>query len=152
MFFWSSHLGIRGSQTKIGWNHQNTARVGPLGSKLETKSYIRDDLPRDGSVTLYPSEGCFSYLRGPFRTKDPRYENCSHFCDLFRFGGIEQFRFLGVDKCRNISLKYVPIYRKLHRIRIRHSKYKSIIQNTPTTPKYFQTVQNIQNIIKQIFI
>ena len=33
-------------------------------------------------------------------------------------------------------LKYVPIYRKIHRIRIRYSKCQFIVQNTPRMPKY----------------
>ena len=32
----------------------------------------RHTLPRDASATLYPSEGCFSDVKGPFRTKDPK--------------------------------------------------------------------------------
>ena len=38
----------------------------------------------------YPSEGCFSDVRGPFRTKNPKNihkniscEDCSHFWDIF---------------------------------------------------------------------
>ena len=68
-----------------------------------------------------------------FRTKNPRYVNCSHFW--------ENFRFLGVEKCRKISLKYVPLYRKIHRIRIRYSKYQFIVQHTPNTPKYVRTLR-----------
>ena len=46
--------------------------------------YRRYPLPRDASATSYPSEGCFSDVRGPFRTphqkknqKHSSYE-CSH--------------------------------------------------------------------------
>ena len=53
-------------------------------------------------------------------------ENCSHFWNIFEI------------KCSNISLKYVPIYSKIHRIRIRYSKYQFTIQNSPTMPKYIR--------------
>ena len=44
-------------------------------------------LGQEGRAT---SEGCFCDLRGPFRTKNPRYENCSHFWEqkyIVFFGG-----------------------------------------------------------------
>ena len=66
------------------------------------------------------SEGCFSDVRGPLGPQIPKdlknkfVRNCSHFLDFI-------FRFF-VEICRTISLKHVPIYRKIHRIRIRYSK------------------------------
>ena len=51
-------------------------------------------------------------VTGPFRTQNPRYENCSHFWENVRFLGVGKFRFWGSTNVGNISLKYVPIYRK----------------------------------------
>ena len=41
-------------------------------------------------IYMYPSEGCFSDVRGPFRTQNPKniqqngqYEDCSHFLNIF---------------------------------------------------------------------
>ena len=60
----------------------------------------------------------------PFRTQNPRYENCSHFWETNRFGGSKHFDF-GGRKCRKIYFTYVPIYRKIHRIRIHIQKIRS---------------------------
>ena len=88
-------------------------------------------------VYLYPSEGCFSDVRGPFGTKNPKnilqntsYENCSHFWNIFS---------KNLKTCRKLLLDYVPIYNQIHRIRIRYSKYQFIIENTPKIPKHFRT-------------
>ena len=80
----------------------------------------------------------FFDVRGPFRTKSPRYENCSYFwekfsCFVFLFvlfgGGVEQFRFRGRTILK-ISLKYVSIYRKYteseYDIQNNHLLYKII--------------------------
>ena len=63
----------------------------------------------------------FTYI-GPIRTKNPRYENCSHFWENVRFGGIQKKTIWRVEKCSKIHLTYVSIYRKIHKIRIRYSK------------------------------
>ena len=62
-----------------------------LVSTLLPHHFVAPFLPWDVSATLYPSEGCFSDVRGPFRTENPQksqtnssYENCSHFCECFR--------------------------------------------------------------------
>ena len=34
---------------------------------------------------------CISDVRGPFRTKNPRYEICSHFWENVRFWGVEKY-------------------------------------------------------------
>ena len=74
---------------------------------------------------------CFSDVRGPFRTANLQnipnnisYENCSHFWDIF---------------------SQIHFFNFIYTIRISYSKYKSIIQNTPNTPKYFRTFTQMSN-------
>ena len=88
---------------------------------------------------IYPSEWCFSDVRGPFRTKSRKnipqnisYENCSHFYGILLNNHIFQ----------------LLIYRKRHRIRISYSKYQFITQNTPTTPKYFRPFRHFGQFLK----
>ena len=85
--------------------------------------------------------------------KNPRYENCSHFWENVRFGGSKSFD-LGVEKCRKISLKYLPVYRK-------YTESESDIQNNNLFYKTDQTCQNtfevwenmtFSKISKQYFI
>ena len=97
-------------------------------------------------IYIYDVLNCL-FIRGPFRTTNPRYESCSHFCETFRFWGVEKSIY-GVDKCRTISLKYVPIYRNIHRIQIRYTKYQFIVHHTPTIPKYFRIFGICWNISK----
>ena len=58
-------------------------------------------------VNIPPSEGCFSDVRGPFRSKDPpkyqnnpQYKDCSHFWDIF---------LKVLKRSRKMFLNHVPI-------------------------------------------
>ena len=85
---------------------------------------------------VHPSEGCFSDVRGPFRTQNRRYENCSHFWEISStFWGVEHFRFWGVDKYLQPMFPY----------RVKYTESESdiqnnnlFVQNTPTMPKYIR--------------
>ena len=57
---------------------------------------------------------------GPFRTKNPRYENCSHFWRKIRLGGRTN-SIRGSKMSKNI-FKVCSHIQKIHRIRIRYSK------------------------------
>ena len=87
--------------------------------------------------------------RRPFRTPKPQnihpnspYENCSHFLENVRFEGSILLD-LGGRKMSNKYLKYVPIYRKIHRIWIRH------IHNSNLLYKIHQQCQNTFEILKK---
>ena len=71
----------------------------------------------------------------PFKTKIPRYENCSHFWENVWFWEVEQFRFLGsniFEKYLQSMFPYTDIY----------TESESDIQNINLLYKIHQTCQN----------
>ena len=130
----------------------------------------RPPMAGDKNLSLSLSLSLLFYLHLRFR----RPRTC--FSDVIPFGGMLQRRtgtiydqqspkypqkyfvrklltllgqlWICLNKCSKRSLYYIHIYREIHRIRISYSNYQFIIQNTPTTPKYFRTNQIVSNILE----